>query len=90
MPPRFFHIQTKESQPLDWNGQKIHTVSQVFSLNAGPVLRFVWNQPVAVKIHKSGGTITTLPIRDVTLLAQILLILLGLIGVLLAVLFRRR
>ena len=83
-------MQKKESQPVDWDGQKIQTVSQVFGLNAGPVLRFVWNQPVAIKIHKTGGVVTTLPIRDVTLLTQILLIGFALIGVLLVALFRHR
>jgi len=72
MPPPFaprIARETHVSEPLLAGGREIILQSSVLRLELPPLGGLVWNRPRAVRVRDAGGEYT-LPVHDLTRLAQ--------------------
>jgi hypothetical protein len=72
----WFEYKTSEGQPVRHGRSVVTPISRVLAVRL-PFWGFVWNRPVAVRVEDEQST-KELPIVDVTLLAQIGLLVIGL------------
>ena len=72
---RLAELETHSGEPVTAGDVTVTPQSSAFTLR-WPGGGFVWNRPVAVLVEGDGGT-ERIPIVDVTLLAQVLLLGLG-------------
>ncbi len=80
--PSFFKIETHTSAPMSVHNQQISFQSRAVSLTFPKFGGLVWNRPTAVIVQTAEGAEQTLAVRDVTRLAQILVLALGIAGAL--------
>ena len=79
-------LETKTGQPYAAGETRITPVSRLLRLQIpGVPGGLIWNRPVAVRVQPPNGPEEVLPVRDVTRLAQILIIGLGFLGGLFAI-----
>ncbi len=78
---KILHIDTRTGEPVLAGETTITPVSQSVRLQLpGVPGGFIWNRPLAVRVQTGSGPAQTLPVRDVTRLAQLLVVGLGLLG----------
>ncbi len=65
--------ETHVSEPLSVGGRQIVVRSRVLRLDLPPFGGFIWNRPSAVLVRDAGGE-RTLPVVDVTRIAQVALL----------------
>jgi hypothetical protein len=84
-------IETLTGQPLNVKDRQVRLRSQVLQLRL-PFVHggLIWNRPVAVLMRTADGQTQTLPVRDVTRIAVLALLMLSLAGTFLLMLFRRK
>jgi hypothetical protein len=81
---------TLSSQPIAVGDLKITVRSRVLQIRfPGASGGLIWNRPIAVSVYRPDGAIERLPVRDVTRLVQVLLVV-GLVGSLLLLNARKR
>jgi hypothetical protein len=73
-------VETKAAPAVQFAGRQIIPFSQVVRLNLpGSTLGgILWNRPVAVLVQEQDGSERVIPISDITRMAQIFLLGLGL------------
>ena len=74
-------FENRESIILDQPGKQIRVISQALGFSFGPPFSLVWNRPMAVKIRLAGGEEVVLPVRDMTRIFQVGILLIGLVGI---------
>jgi hypothetical protein len=84
-------IETQWGKPIQFGERKVVVQSRALQIRL-PFLEggLVWNRPVSVLVESSDGHDQVLPVRDVTRIAQIALIALGLAGMILIGLIPRK
>jgi hypothetical protein len=85
---RIIQMETTHGTPVQVNGQIVTPISQALRLNFGRG-GFVWNRPVAVQVER-GAVVERIPIIDMTRIAQLSLLGVGLATSLLIWLAGRR
>ncbi len=86
-------IETKPGEPVLSGDTQITPLARVATLRLsfpGGGFGFVWNRPSAVKVQRADGQEETLPIQDVTRMAQMALLGIGLLCGLLILLFTKK
>lgn len=85
------HVETHASPPIEASGKQIILQSRAVSINLPVLGGVVWNRPIAVITRSGDGHKQTRAVRDVTRLAQLLIIALGIAGArLIALTWRHR
>jgi hypothetical protein len=82
-------LTTTSSAPIMAGQQTLVVHARVFQLRL-PFAHLVWNRPTAVSVRGRGLDARTLPIRDVTRLAQMVWLALPLAAMLIVLAARRR
>jgi len=78
---KILHLETQTGEPIQAGENTITLVSQSVRLQPpGFPGGLIWNRPVAVRVQTGSEPEKTLPVRDVTRLAQLLVVGLGLVG----------
>lgn len=79
-----FRVDNLASQPVESGGRRITLHTQAFRIGE-PFIPFglLWHRPSAVSVQEPDGTHYTIPVVDITRIAQIALIGIGLIGAIL-------
>ncbi|CAG0968704.1 hypothetical protein ANRL3_01353 [Anaerolineae bacterium] len=84
-------IETHTSAPITLGNQQIILQSRAVSINLPVIGGIVWNRPSAVITRTDAGRTQMLAVCDVTRLAQLLIVALGIAGVwLIALTWRQR
>jgi hypothetical protein len=84
-------IETLTGQPVKVKDTQLHVRSQVVQLRF-PFISggLIWNRPIAVLVRTADGQDQILLVRDVTRTAVLMLLIFGLAGTFLLMLFRRK
>jgi hypothetical protein len=77
---RLIQIESNSSAPIFVGDQEIILQSRALSIKLPGVGGIVWNRPVAVIARARDGRAHKLSVRDVTRLAQLLIIAFGIAG----------
>ena len=84
MPNSPIQFETKTSDPIELDGKSLVVRSRALQLRfPGSTGGVIWNRPVSVSVHTTDGHDQTLPIQDVTRLAEIAIFAVALFGALL-------
>ncbi len=84
-----FQIETQWSKPIASGDRQIIVQSRAWKIRL-PFGGMVWNCPVAVVVLAADGRDQTLPVRDVTRLAHVLIVALGIAAAILIGLAKQR
>ena len=75
------HFINQESVIYEHAGRKVKVTSQAMGFSFGPPFSFVWNRPLNVRVQHEDGSEQRIPIIDKTRVIQILILIVGLLGV---------
>ena len=91
MPTSLFRIETLTGEPVKIRDRQVRVRSQVVQIRF-PFIHggLIWNRPVAVLTRTADGQDQILPVRDVTRIAVLTLLMFSLAGTFLLMLFRRK
>ncbi len=79
MPGALIRFATASSQPISIGDLKITVRSRALQIRfPGSSGGVIWNRPIAVSVYRPDGTSQRLLVRDVTRLAQVFALALGL------------
>ncbi len=75
------HFVNQESVLYEHAGRKVKVTSQALGFSFGPPFSFVWNRPLYVRVQNEDGSEQRIPVIDKTRILQILILMVGLLGV---------